>query len=100
MAADVDSFQALGAAPPCDGGIAAFEPVLLSRHSALLNVLFVKVSQMVAKVVAPMKGIAPTAAAGVIAVIRFLLRGRSMLVLVVAVEVGATLKRFRIAAGM
>lgn len=50
--------------------------------------------------VAAMKGIAAPAAAGVITVIRFLLGGRSMLVLVVAVEIGATLKRFRIAAGM
>lgn len=100
MAADVDSLQALGAAPPGDGGIASFKPVLLCCHAALLNVLFVKVSQVVAKVVAAMKGIAPPAAAGVIAVIRFLLRGRRMLVLVVAVEIGATLKRFRIAAGM
>lgn len=100
MAADVDSLQALCAAPPGDGGIAAFEPVLLGRDAALLNVLFVKVSQVVAKVVAAMKGIAPPAAAGVIAVIRFLLGGWRMLVLVVAVEIGATLKRFRIAAGM
>lgn len=44
MAADVDSLQALCAAPPGDRGIAAFEPVFFGRHAALLNVLFVKVS--------------------------------------------------------
>lgn len=100
MAADVDALEALGASPPCVRSIATLEPVLLSGNPALFNVFLVKVSQVVAKVIATVKGVAAAAAAGVIAVIRLLLRGRSVLVLVVTVKIGATLKGFRIATGV
>jgi hypothetical protein len=76
------------------------EPVLFGGHSALLNVFLVKVSQVIAEMVATVKGVAPPTTAGVIAMIRLLLGDGSMLVLVVTVEIGTTLKRFRIAAGM
>jgi hypothetical protein len=53
---------------------------------------------MVAEMVAAVKGVTAPATAGVIAMIRVLLRRRSVLVLVVTVEIGATLEGLRIAA--
>lgn len=100
VAADVDSLQAFGASPPGVRSIAAFEPVLFGGNSTLFNVFLVKVSQVVAKVVTTVKRIAAPATAGVIAMIRVLLRRGSVLVFVVTVEIGATLEGFCIAAGV
>lgn len=98
MAADVDSLQAFGASPPGVRGIAAFEPIFLGCDSTLLNVLLVKVSQVVAEVIATVERISAPPTAGVIAMIRVLLRRRSVLVLVVTVQIGTTLEGLRIAA--
>lgn len=101
VALDVVANQALGAAPPGRRGVAAVEPLLVDGRGAasLLNVLLVELAQVVAEVVAAVERVAAARALGVVAKVRLLLRGGGVLVLVVSVEVGASLEGFGVAAG-
>lgn len=94
----VDSCQAFGASPPCRRSVSAIEPLLLDGASALLNVFLVELAKMVAEVISSVERIASSGALGIITKVRFLLRFRCMLVLVMSVEVCSTFKWLGIAA--
>jgi hypothetical protein len=78
--------------------VGALDPVRVHRQAALGDVLLVVVAQVVAEVVAPVKGRVPPRALGVVAVVGLLALVGPVLVLVVPVQVRVALERDGLAA--
>lgn len=96
---DVNADETAMASPPGGRDIAALEPVLVDGISALLDVLAVELTQVVAEVIAAVERLAGAGAPRVVAAVAVLERYRRVRVPVVPLEIGATPERACIAAG-